>query len=397
MALKDITRQAVLAAVAEYDEVGQEAFLGRYGFDRARSYLLAYEGSTYDSKAVIGAAHGYLPGEAPLSSRQFSGGEATVGRLLRKLGFAVQVGDELTAERLERLLTGLQVHRPGGVPALYQPITLLWALARARRGESRLVPWEETKQEVKALFRRYGRGNEGDRVYYPVAALHSAGLWELDAEPEQVPTAHGSSVPQRWFEEHQPRGGLVQPVYDLVRESAEALSAAVSALTATFFAGADPAPLLSRLGLSEPAGPGPLEISLHDRAGEYQRLCARADAFWRERDSRRARTTSDVPVRSDDARCAVLLRSEGHCENPGCTGDICDLTDTGAPILEVDHIQDLALGGEDDPAQMIALCPNCHSVKTRGRTRDQLRIVLSSIAESRHKRLAGLNEEGHVG
>ena len=38
----------------------------------------------------------------------------------------------------------------------------------------------------------------------------------------------------------------------------------------------------------------------------------------------------------------------------------------GDPVLEVDHIHDLALGGPDDPAQMIALCPNCHAVKTRG-------------------------------
>jgi hypothetical protein len=38
-------------------------------------------------------------------------------------------------------------------------------------------------------------------------------------------------------------------------------------------------------------------------------------------------------------------------------------------MLEVDHIHDLALGGDDSPAQMIALCPNCHQVKTREQLR----------------------------
>jgi 5-methylcytosine-specific restriction protein A len=394
MALKDITRQAVLAAIAEYDQLGQEAFLSRYGFDPARLYVLVYDSKSHDSKAIVGAAHGYLPGETPLAARQFSGGEATVGRLLRKLGFTVQVGDELTADRLERLLVKLQVYRSGGLPALYQPITLLWAFGRARRGEPRLVSWQETQQQVKALFQRYGRGTEGERVYYPIAALHGAGLWELDANPEQVPSAHGSSIPQRWFDDYQPHGGLVQPVYDLVRESPKALAAAVSVLVQTYFIDADPTSLLNQLGLSEPTGVSPLEMTFKARAAEYQRLCAGADVFWQDRDSRRATRTSSVPICSDDARRAVLLRSEGRCENPDCTGDIHDVTDTGAPILEVDHIHDLALGGDDNPAQMIALCPNCHAIKTRGSTREQLRTVLFTTAELRHERLARTGMEG---
>jgi hypothetical protein len=36
MALRDVTREAVLKAVGEYDRLGQGEFLGEYGFDRAR-------------------------------------------------------------------------------------------------------------------------------------------------------------------------------------------------------------------------------------------------------------------------------------------------------------------------------------------------------------------------
>ena len=397
MALKDITRQAVLAAIAEYDRVGQPAFLSRYGFDPARLYTLVYDGRSYDSKAIVGAAHGFLPGEKPLAARHFSGGEATVGRLLRRLGFTVQVGDELTADRLEGLLTKLQVYRSDGLPALYQPITLLWAFARARRGDPRLLSWQETQRQVKALFQRNGRSWEGDRVLYPIAALHRAGLWELDADPEQVPSAHGSSVPQRWFDDNQPNGGLVAPVNDLVRESPKALAAAVKALVKTYFVDADPTSLLNELSLSELTGLSPLEMAFEARAAEYQRLCTGADVFWQDRDNRQAARTSSVPVRSDDARRAVLLRSEGRCENPTCTGDIHDVTDSGAPILEVDHIHDLALGGDDNPAQMIALCPNCHQIKTRGSTREQLGTVLFATAKLRHERLARAAMEGDVG
>lgn len=103
VALGDITQDAVLAAIAEYDRLGQEEFLQRYGFDRARQYVLVYDGKRYDSKAIVGVAHGFLPGRASLAADEFSGGRATVGRLLGRLGFNVDgddvEGDEPVADR----------------------------------------------------------------------------------------------------------------------------------------------------------------------------------------------------------------------------------------------------------------------------------------------------------
>jgi hypothetical protein len=93
MALADITSpQAIFDAVAEYDQIGQAAFLERYGFGPAREYFLVIEGRDYDSKAIVGAAHGYqFPDQGPLRARDFSGGYATVQRLLESLGFTVRV------------------------------------------------------------------------------------------------------------------------------------------------------------------------------------------------------------------------------------------------------------------------------------------------------------------
>jgi hypothetical protein len=94
MSLNSITREAVLEAIAEYDRLGQEEFLHRYGFDRARQYVLVHDGKHYDSKAIVGVAHGFLPGRTALTASKFSGGRATVGQLLARLGFNVENGDE---------------------------------------------------------------------------------------------------------------------------------------------------------------------------------------------------------------------------------------------------------------------------------------------------------------
>jgi 5-methylcytosine-specific restriction protein A len=92
MGLQDVSsRDAITAAIAEFDRIGQAAFLEKYGFGEARSYLLRYDGKNYDSKAILGAAHGYQHGE-PLSAADFSGGDRTVARRLEGLGFEVVRG-----------------------------------------------------------------------------------------------------------------------------------------------------------------------------------------------------------------------------------------------------------------------------------------------------------------
>lgn len=170
MALGGITRAQVLAAIAECDQLGQERFLRKYGFKQARSYLLIHNERAYDSKAIAGAAHGFPPGDRPLQPSEFSGGDATVARLLRRLGFTVSVSEQLTVQELVRQISTLNVDRSSGRPALYQPITLLWAIGRAHRGEPRLESWESTQLQLGELLERYGHRGARARADYPVAA-----------------------------------------------------------------------------------------------------------------------------------------------------------------------------------------------------------------------------------
>lgn len=83
-----VTRQHVLAAIHEYDEVGQDEFLSRYGFPLSKEYVLRHADHSYDSKAVLGAAFGYATGTAA-SSEQFSGGKTGAAKVLRNLDFEV--------------------------------------------------------------------------------------------------------------------------------------------------------------------------------------------------------------------------------------------------------------------------------------------------------------------
>ncbi len=81
-------RKAVLKAIEEYDNLGQAEFLKRYGYGKARNFILLYKGRRYDSKAIVGAAYQHQFG-SPLTSKDFSGGQATVVPKLGSLGFKV--------------------------------------------------------------------------------------------------------------------------------------------------------------------------------------------------------------------------------------------------------------------------------------------------------------------
>ena len=108
MSLSDITsRQHILSAIDELNRLKRDQFLKKYGFRRSRAYWLVHDNRRYDSKAIVGVAHGYArPDLGPLTANEFSGGEASIRRKLEQLGFRVEVGDttastiNLTSEQL---------------------------------------------------------------------------------------------------------------------------------------------------------------------------------------------------------------------------------------------------------------------------------------------------------
>ncbi len=89
MAWEHVTRDEVLRAIQEYDQLGPEQFFSVHGFGPSRSYELVWDGRHYPHKAVLGTAYELATGER-LASGDFEGGKAGAVRVLGKLGFTVQ-------------------------------------------------------------------------------------------------------------------------------------------------------------------------------------------------------------------------------------------------------------------------------------------------------------------
>jgi energy-coupling factor transporter ATP-binding protein EcfA2 len=82
---------AVRQALEEFDRLGRDEFLAKYGFGKSRRYLLVEDGRRYDAKAIAGAAHGYQhPDKGPLKQSDFTSGLHTVVPRLQSLGFEIE-------------------------------------------------------------------------------------------------------------------------------------------------------------------------------------------------------------------------------------------------------------------------------------------------------------------
>jgi 5-methylcytosine-specific restriction protein A len=103
------SREAVIAAIHEYDQLGKDAFLERYGFGEARSYFLVHDEKEYDSKAIAGVAYKNQFGTL-LGAADFSGGHATVQKKMKSLGFLVRGTRKPTWVR-DELILALDLYR----------------------------------------------------------------------------------------------------------------------------------------------------------------------------------------------------------------------------------------------------------------------------------------------
>jgi 5-methylcytosine-specific restriction enzyme B len=105
----DISREAVLEALRQFDELGEPAFYERSGYGPARDYVIRYGGAEYPSKAIYAVAYDSLhQGEPSLHGSSFRGGQGRVVPELTELGFEVaKLGDGPTENESDVTLQNL--------------------------------------------------------------------------------------------------------------------------------------------------------------------------------------------------------------------------------------------------------------------------------------------------
>lgn len=90
---QNLTRNAVEAAMDEFDAIGKEGFKTQYGFGQPQKYWVRRPSNEllYPAKAIVGVSHGHIAGGVPLKASDFYGGqgEQAANGILRKLGYEI--------------------------------------------------------------------------------------------------------------------------------------------------------------------------------------------------------------------------------------------------------------------------------------------------------------------
>ncbi|RMI13556.1 HNH endonuclease [Cellulomonas triticagri] len=375
--LSDLTDSAAVEdAIDEFRMVGREAFLERYGFRKSQDYFVIADGERIDSKPVVAAAYGrQFPERGPLKARQFSGGASGAARTLRRLGFTVATVAEVRPPVVgEEHPSRTDVYdfyggdKVGGVVTLPGDSTVnVFSDADG--------PYEDDPPTITEPFGYRGQGLEGPQK---LSQRGNALLESARVAQEAV---------RFW---HRPSGGSFTFrtwcvvlgrtwVHDQQRAQLQWMLQAVPGPERGDW------PDALQLALDEAAALAEDEVIGPEAKPDptYAELVDRVESRGQGR-TRLGAPRLDYP-RSAAARRAVLVRSGGSCESPRCTGMPAERNRSDEPILDVDHIKDLARGGDDHPRNMIALCPNCHACKTRGDTR-RWRAELAVVAAAANER-----------
>ncbi|MFT7838107.1 HNH endonuclease [Saccharothrix sp. BKS2] len=307
MPYTDVGVDHVLRAIALFDRIGREKFLGDHRYEKAREYVLVHNGREYDSKAIVGVAHGFIEGRSPLLPNQLSGGASHAAGHLCALGFEVR---GMAAVSAEAFLGGLlAVHREHVAGA----ITLLWAIGRAAdRDAPPLHPRDALRAEVGRLLADHGQAVDPDRV---VRGLARPGLWVAGRE----------------------RAGFAAPLHGRLRREVPFRTWTVNAVRSRLLDDSvDQEELLAAVGLVE-----------HAAVSGATRTTGATE--------RRGRTGS-VIVRNPANAKQVKRRHDDRCQFCGTR-----LRTAFGHYSEAAHIRGLGLhGGPDEPANMLCLCANCH-------------------------------------
>ncbi|WP_440071705.1 HNH endonuclease [Streptosporangium sp. OZ121] len=351
MALSDLRREMVLAAIDEFDKLGRDAFLEEYGYRPALGYFLLHGGRRYDFKAIAGVAHRGVGGR-PLRPDEFSGGNATVARVLGGLGFEVtKPGQAAKVSSVEDLLRKVESLKPAVSPATgaqkrHQPLTLLWVIGRAAQGKPRLRRWESTYRELGRLIEEFGLEEDRPNPESPVLWLHHHGLWDLPGHID-VPTA-SSRHARKWMKEHQPDSGLRPWAYEIITDREDIRARIVVRLLSAYFHGVDHDRLLTRVGLDA------VSSSPSRREAVVERVI---------RDS----LLAEQIKRAHDFHCQIC--GDRLALHRGFYAEGAHIRPLGKP-----H------NGPDEPGNLLCLCPNHHVLFDRGMITIQADLTTTDTA-----------------
>jgi 5-methylcytosine-specific restriction protein A len=337
-----ISADSVKEAIAECDSLGRDVFLEKYGYKPSRLYPLKYNGQIYDSKAIAGVAVGKRHG-TPLKANEFTGGVATVVRVLRQLGF--ELGPNVQP---------VQYLSPGTI--YFRKDLVAWFGGQLQAGI-----WTPREFDVVFIFsgesgKAFGyRDGWTDQGVFRYTGEGQVGDMTFTGGNKAIRDHRENGKDLMLFEDlGKGKGDRYIGLFDCAAvETVEGTDRNLNARQIILF---DLVPVKSA-AVSNDVDVGET-LPPPQRTLEELRAAAYAAAKTPGQNQKTSDTKRSWYERSAIVRDYVLARAKGVCE--ACDQKVPFLKKNGTPYLEPHHTHRLADEGPDHPEWVGAICPTCH-------------------------------------
>lgn len=314
MARPPLTIAAVQQAMAEFDRLGRAAFLDRYGFKRAKGYMLVSDGREYDSKAIAAVAYKYVSAEGrALLNSELSGGVDDAAGKLRALGFEVRGPTENADWSWDEHVLALQLYmgNPTSPPGKASKEVLALSALLNRLGERMGVARTEKFRNANGVYMKLMNFRRLDPSFQ---AIGKAGLSQ-GAKGEQA-------------------------VWDRYKDDPDGLELAANAI---------------RLAIEDQT------VSLTPEPDDYE---AEEGALILKLHRSRERDRKLI-----EKKKATTLALSGHLSCEVCGFDFSErYGDLGSGYIEAHHrrpVSTLVSGKKTHLADLALVCANCHRMLHR--------------------------------
>jgi putative restriction endonuclease len=141
----------------------------------------------------------------------------------------------MTSDQIRERFSDLNVWKQGDQRAPHKPLLLLLALARAGRGEDRLMSFAEIEAPLKDLLGEFGPPRRSHHAHLPFWHLQTDGIWEIVSLPVPAPGTIGDTPAVTLMRAGNVRGGLVEEIHSAIVQDKGLLREAALTLLETSF------------------------------------------------------------------------------------------------------------------------------------------------------------------
>jgi putative restriction endonuclease len=245
-------------------------------------------------------------------------------------------------DAIRERFSSITVWKRGGERAPHKPLLAIYAIARALRGNARMISYAEVDRDLGKLLIEFGPRRQSHHPEYPFWRLQNDGLWELTRTEKLTTRSASTDAKKSELLENDVHGGFPPEIHDkLARDKYLAREIVQDLLNGNF--------------------PESIHQDILDAVGIDFAIDTRI-----------------VVARSPDFRDRVLRAYEYSCAVCGF-----DVRLGTVPVaLEAAHIKWHQAGGPDEESNGLALCTMHHKLFDRGvfTLSEKMDVIVSEIA-----------------